>query len=54
MGMEREIIIGVIGLIGVYVFYRMLSGSSMEQIEADPYIDVLNDEKYKVKGQWDK
>ncbi len=52
--MAKEILIGVLGLIGVYILYKILSGNSPEAVEADPYIDVLNDEKYKVKGQWDK
>jgi hypothetical protein len=52
--MEKEILIGVLGLVGVYVLYRMLSGNAPEAVEADPVIDILNDEKYKVKGQWDK
>ncbi len=52
--MEREIIIGIVGLVGVYILYKMFSEPSMETVEADPYLDVLNDEKYKVKGQWDK
>ena len=52
--MEKEILIGVLGLIGVYVLYKMLSSDSSDGAEADPYLDVLNDEKFKVKGQWDK
>ena len=52
--MEKEILIGVLGLVGVYILYKILSGTSTQVAEADPYLDVLNDEKYKVKGQWDK
>jgi hypothetical protein len=52
--MEREIILGIMGLIGVYTLYKILSAPASENSETDPYLDVLNDEKYKVKGQWDK
>jgi hypothetical protein len=52
--MEKEIIIGILGLVGVYVLYKLLSGTSQEVVESDQYLDVLNDDKFKVKGQWDK
>lgn len=53
--MEKQIIIGLVGLVGVYAVYRMLAmPQRMRQREHDPYDTILNDEKYKVKGQWDR
>ncbi len=54
-GMEKEIIIGLVGLIGVYVIYHFVATRQpMRPLEADSYGDILKDEKYKVKGQWDR
>ncbi len=53
--MEDQIIIGLVGLVGVYILYRVLSTPQRpSQSEMDTYADVLNDKKYKVKGQWDR
>ena len=52
--MDNQIIFGIVGLIGVYVLYRMLSSSPRSpKVHAEQY-DILHDEKYKVKGQWDR
>lgn len=63
--MSSEIIIGIAGLVGVFVAWYALSGSrpaphprrtrpSSSEPDRDLYHEVLNDDKYKVKGQWER
>ena len=49
--MEKEIIIGIIGLITGYFLIRFLSRKQKKSI--DIYSDILTDEKYKVKGRFE-
>jgi uncharacterized membrane protein YuzA (DUF378 family) len=54
--MEKQILIGIIGLAGVYVLYRIISTPERaRQVESeDQYTDILTNKKYKVKSQWDR
>jgi hypothetical protein len=47
--MGKYLIIG--GIFAAYLLFRFLS----EEPKIKPrYVDVLSEEKYKIKGQWDK
>lgn len=51
----KEIVVGIIGLIGVYLFYKMIfSQQQKPRPGKDHYGDILNKEEYRVKGQWEK
>ena len=49
--MEKEIVIAL-GLIVGYFFYKAVS--KKQKIPVDTYSDILTNDKYKVKGQYDK
>ena len=68
--MEKEIIIGALGLIMGYFILKLMTRrqktstdnySSMSELQSNsehaqkyPISDILTNDKYKVKGQWDK
>ena len=66
--METEIIMGALGfIIGYFIFkftnrkqgnltnrYGLKLQSKSEQTQETTISDILNSDKYKVKGQWDK
>ncbi len=50
--MENGIIMGVLGLIMGHFLYKFLSRKQRSQTLNYP--NLLTEDKYKVKGQWDK
>jgi len=44
----------VIGVLVFLVLYWLLRSFRKEEEEVNTYADILNNENYKVKGQWDK
>lgn len=50
--MNKEIIIGFIGVMIGYIIIRALL--RYKKPEKDMLTDILSNDKYKVKGQWDK
>ena len=50
--MGKEIIIGVLGLIIGYLLFRVVN--IKQKNPTDTYSDVLTNDKYKVKDQWDR
>lgn len=48
--MENEILIGIFGLILGYVIIKYFKSKE----STVDFTKILNDEKYKVKGRWDK
>ena len=52
--MEKEIIIGL-GLIIGYLLFRFVNRNKQKiKNPTDIYSDILTNDKYKVKGQYDK
>ena len=50
--MEKEIVLGIIGLIlGFFLFRYIIKHQKRTE---DIYSEILHNKKYKVKGQWDK
>ena len=47
----KQILIGIAALLALFWLFRSFL---TEKEEAVPYSDVLTNENYKVKGQWDK
>ena len=50
--MENGIIIGVLGLIIGYFLYKFLS--KKQRNSNSGYSDILTNDKFKVRGQWDR
>jgi hypothetical protein len=50
--MENGIIIGVLGLIIGYFLYKFLS--KKQRNSTSGYSDILTNDKFKVRGQWDR
>lgn len=43
----------ILGLIGLYVFYRLFLKNESKSKVDDEYEKILNSEDYKVKSQWE-
>ena len=55
MEINRTIMIGIYVAVGLYILYRMFSRKNPYQEEYEKlYNDILNSDKYKVKGEYDK
>jgi len=50
--MEKQIIFGILGLVVGYIILRYLFRH--RKPAGDIYNEIITNEKYKVKGQWDK
>ena len=50
--MEKEVIIGVLGLIISYLLFKVVNRKQKNPTNA--YSGILTNDKYKVKDQWDK
>ena len=50
--MENELIIGALGLIISYFIFKSLTRK--QKTSTKVYSNILTNDKYKVKGQWDK
>ena len=55
MEISKTIMIGIYVAVGLYILYRLFSRKNPYQEEYEKmYNDILNSDKYKVKGQYDK
>ena len=52
LDMESEIQIFIMALIGTYLIFRFFGKKQKKTVNV--FSGILNDDKYKVKGQWDK
>ncbi len=50
--MEKEIIALTLGLIIAYVLFKLINEKQKNSTEL--YSNLLTNEKYKVKGQWNR
>lgn len=50
--MEKEILIGALGLIIGYFILKLIT--RRQKTSTDTHSSILTNDKYKVKGQWDK
>ena len=55
MEINKTVLISIYALVGLYMLYRLLFRKSPYQDEYEKlYNEILNSDKYKVKGQYDK
>ena len=55
MEINKTILIGIYALVGLYILYKLFFRKSPYQDEYEKlYNEILNSDKYKVKGQYDK
>ena len=50
--MEKEIIMGTLGLIVGYFIFKLII--KKQKNSTNLYSDILTSDKHKVKGQWDR
>jgi len=50
--MEKQILFGILGIIVGYFLLKLILRHEKES--KDIYTEILTDDKYKVKGQWDR
>ena len=55
MEINKTILIGIYALVGLYMLYKIFFRKNPYQDEYEKlYNEILNSDKYKVKGQFDK
>ncbi|MFH1606531.1 MAG: hypothetical protein ABIC91_04255 [Nanoarchaeota archaeon] len=50
--MDERLVFITIGLVVGYLLFRYINNKQLKQ--KDNYSDILSNNKFKVKGQWDK
>ena len=55
MEINKAILISIYVIVGLYILYRLFFKKNPHQDEYERlYNEILNSDKYKVKGQYDK
>ena len=55
MEMGKSILVGIYAVIGLYLLYKLFFSKNPHQDEYEKtYNEIINSNKYKVKGQFDK
>lgn len=55
MEMGKSILVGIYAAIGLYLLYKLFFSKNPYQDEYEKtYNEIINSNKYKVKGQFDK
>lgn len=55
MEIDKSVLIAIYAVVGVYILYKMFFKKNPYQEEYEKlYNEILNSDKHKVKGQYDK